>query len=87
MFKVAKIDSMNAVMLNNLKPETHYQVWLQAYLRNGKVIESNVLEIATNNRAVGHHGAGGGGEYQTLSNFNWRAALTKNSQFIKFHLT
>lgn len=46
-------------MLSNLRPETRYQVWLQAYLRNGKVIESNVLEVATNNRAVG---IGGGGE-------------------------
>ena len=46
-------------MLSNLRPETRYQVWLQAYLRNGKVIESNVLEVATNNRAVG---VGGGGK-------------------------
>ena len=57
-FKVAKIDSMNAVMLRNLRPLTRYQVWLQAYLRNGKVIESNVLEVRTNDRALG------GGEYK-----------------------
>jgi hypothetical protein len=58
-FKVAKIDSINAVMLTNLKPNTRYQVWLQAYLRNGKVLESNVLEVETNDRKDGSRGGGG----------------------------
>lgn len=28
-----------------------YQVWLEAYLRNGKVMQSNVLEITTEDGA------------------------------------
>ena len=48
--------------LSGLRPLTRYQVWLQAYLRNGKVIESNVLEVATNDRKDGFGGIGGGGE-------------------------
>ncbi len=62
-FKVAKIDSVNAVMLTGLRPLTNYQVWLQAYLRNGKVIESNVLDVSTNDGVAmrGPHGHGHGG--------------------------
>ena len=51
------------VVLSGLRPQTRYHVWLQAYLRNGKVIESNVLEVATNDRKDGFGGGvGGGGE-------------------------
>ena len=53
------------MVLSGLRPLTRYQVWLQAYLRNGKVLESNVLEVATNDRKDGFGGGvgvGGGGE-------------------------
>eukprot|EP00095_Tigriopus_kingsejongensis_P003970 maker-scaffold310_size212938-snap-gene-0.12 protein:Tk03970 transcript:maker-scaffold310_size212938-snap-gene-0.12-mRNA-1 annotation:"epidermal cell surface receptor" len=46
-FKIAKIDSTKSVVLRNLKPLTKYQVWLEAYLRNGKVFQSNVLDVRT----------------------------------------
>ena len=49
-FKIAKIDSSKSIVLKNLKPQTRYQVWLEAYLRNGKVLQSNVVEIKTNNQ-------------------------------------
>lgn len=46
-FKIAKIDANKSVVISNLKPETKYQVWLEAYLRNGKVFQSNVVDLKT----------------------------------------
>ena len=64
--------------LRGLRPLTRYQVWLQAYLRNGKVIESNVLEVATNDRKDGFGGGvGGGGERASHELHGFPATLLK----------
>jgi len=46
-FKVAKLDSFKATRIRYLAPDTKYQFWLEAYLTNGKVYTSNVLEVKT----------------------------------------
>ncbi len=46
-FIVSNIDSIRSSRIGHLRPSTSYHVWLEAYLRNGKVIKSNVLDIST----------------------------------------
>ena len=41
------IDSVSKSRIISLRPDTPYQIWLEAYLRNGKVVTSNVLDITT----------------------------------------
>jgi len=36
-----------ATTVAGLRPATHYQVWLEAYLRNGRIAKSNVLDVLT----------------------------------------
>ena len=40
-------DSISKSRIISLSPDTPYQIWLEAYLRNGKVVTSNVLDITT----------------------------------------
>lgn len=46
-FIVSNIDSISSTRIDVLRPNTAYQIWLEAYLRNGKVVKSNVLPIRT----------------------------------------
>ena len=63
-FKEAKIDSTNSVVLRHLAQDTRYQVWLKAFLRNGKTSKSNFVEVLTSGdnlaaTASPSHGPGG----------------------------
>ena len=40
-------DSISKSRIISLSPDTPYQIWLEAYLRNGKVVTSNVLDVTT----------------------------------------
>lgn len=46
-FKIPKTGQERKVFLNDLKPDIEYQVWLEAYLSNGRKKKSNVLTITT----------------------------------------
>ena len=46
-FIVSNIDVLSSSRIGHLQHSTAYQVWLEGYLRNGKVIKSNVLSITT----------------------------------------
>ncbi len=46
-FIVSNIDSITSTRIDVLRPSNAYQIWLEAYLRNGKVIKSNVLAVNT----------------------------------------
>ena len=46
-FIISNINSISSSRIDLLRPSTAYQIWLEAYLRNGKVVKSNVLAITT----------------------------------------
>lgn len=46
-FIVSNIDSISSTRLDVLRPSTAYMLWLEVYLRNGKVVKSNVLPVET----------------------------------------
>nr|XP_045611196.1 putative epidermal cell surface receptor isoform X12 [Procambarus clarkii] len=46
-FKVPKTGLERKLFLSELKPDVEYQVWLEAYLSNGRKKKSNVLTITT----------------------------------------
>lgn len=46
-FIVSNINSISSSRIGVLRPSTAYQIWLEAYLRNGKIVKSNVLPITT----------------------------------------
>lgn len=46
-FIVSNIDSISSTRIGLLRPNRAYQIWLEAYLRNGKVAKSNVLSVKT----------------------------------------
>ena len=46
-FIISNINSISSTRIDLLRPSTAYQIWLEAYLRNGKVVKSNVLAITT----------------------------------------
>ena len=46
-FRDAKLDTEKGLRLRGLDLDTKYKVWLEVYLRNGKVFQSNVLEVET----------------------------------------
>lgn len=46
-FKIPKIRSPKMIFLNELKPDIVYQVWLEAFLSNGRKKKSNVISITT----------------------------------------
>ena len=52
-FIVSNIDTITSKRIDVLRPSTAYQIWLEAYLRNGKVVKSsNVLAIKTKDGPV-----------------------------------
>ena len=52
-FIVSNIDTITSTRIDVLRPSTAYQIWLEAYLRNGKVVKSsNVLAITTKHGSV-----------------------------------
>ncbi|CAB4068326.1 Putative epidermal cell surface receptor [Lepeophtheirus salmonis] len=46
-FKIANMETDNILNLLHLEPSTPYQVWLEAYLTNGRVAKSELLDIST----------------------------------------
>lgn len=46
-FKIPKIDSPKRIEIGNLLPGIRYQVWIEAYLTNGKTKKTNVEEFET----------------------------------------
>ncbi|XP_071522981.1 uncharacterized protein sas isoform X8 [Panulirus ornatus] len=46
-FKIPKTGQERKIFLSDLKPDIEYQVWLEAYLSNGRKKKSNVLTITT----------------------------------------
>ncbi|XP_064089511.1 uncharacterized protein LOC135203613 isoform X3 [Macrobrachium nipponense] len=46
-FKIPKADEERKIFLNELKPDVEYEVWLDAYLTNGRKKKSNVITIKT----------------------------------------
>ena len=46
-FKISNIDSPKRITVTRLNSELDYQIWLEAYLTNGKIIKSNVHEFRT----------------------------------------
>jgi len=46
-FKISKIDSPKRIHVSSLQPDLEYQIWLEAYLTNGKTKKSNVVEFHT----------------------------------------
>ena len=46
-FKISKIDSPKRLVVTGLEPALRYQVWLESYLTNGKIVKSNVEEFTT----------------------------------------
>ena len=52
-FIVSNIDTITSKRIDVLRPSTAYQIWLEAHLRNGKVVKSsNVLAIKTKDGPV-----------------------------------
>lgn len=46
-FKISKIDSPKKITVESLQSDLQYQIWLEAYLTNGKTKKSNVVEFHT----------------------------------------
>jgi len=46
-FKISKIDSPKRMYITDLQSDLDYQIWLEAYLTNGKMTKSNVAEFRT----------------------------------------
>jgi hypothetical protein len=46
-FKISKIDSPKKLLVTGLDPALDYQIWLESYLTNGKIVKSNVEEFRT----------------------------------------
>ena len=46
-FKVPKSNKDNFLFLSDLKPDLKYEVWIEAYLSNGRKRQSNVITIIT----------------------------------------
>ena len=46
-FKISKIDSPKRIWVSGLEADLEYQIWLEAYLTNGKTKQSNVVQFRT----------------------------------------
>ena len=46
-FKISKIDSPKRLLVTGLDQDLDYQIWLESYLTNGKIVKSNVEEFRT----------------------------------------
>jgi hypothetical protein len=46
-FKISKLDSPKRILVSSLRSDQPYQIWLEAYLTNGKTVQSNVEEFRT----------------------------------------
>jgi len=46
-FKISKLDSPKRIRVSSLSSNQQYQIWLEAYLTNGKTTKSNVVEFST----------------------------------------
>ena len=46
-FKISKLDSPKRIRVSSLVSDQEYQIWLEAYLTNGKTIQSNVITFHT----------------------------------------
>ena len=46
-FKISKIDSPKKLNVSLLDSNVEYQIWLESYLTNGKIVKSNVVEFRT----------------------------------------
>lgn len=49
-YKEPKVDQPDTITVGNLKKSTRYQLWLEAYMRNGKIVKSNVLDLSTSDK-------------------------------------
>ncbi|XP_043235757.1 uncharacterized protein LOC122388618 isoform X3 [Amphibalanus amphitrite] len=74
-FKLAKTSESPSVLIKGLKPSSKYQVWLEAYLKNGKKQVSEVREFVTKPGPIGKaeeirvDAAGFGGKLQPSDDY------------------
>merc|ERR1719319_1933806 len=47
LYKISDSFSSPQINITSLYPDTQYKLWIEAYLRNGKKIKSNVAEFMT----------------------------------------
>jgi len=53
-FKIPKFDSFKTARIGYLTPGIKYEFWLEAYLTNGKLKKTNVLEVVTKDEHANH---------------------------------
>lgn len=53
-----ELGDAGVISVGDLDKDTEYQVWMEAYLRNGRVAKSNVIEVRTTNDDNDEFGSG-----------------------------